>query len=86
MNRLTFGIINELCIFWQGGIDEQSVAQGTPREGQSPETGSPTRAVSSADGTTKTGEGGSSKVHDGVCALLQTCLLYIICAIFNTHI
>ncbi|XP_060605210.1 radial spoke head 10 homolog B-like isoform X2 [Ruditapes philippinarum] len=47
-----------------GGIDEQSVAQGTPREGQSPETGSPTRAVSSADGTTKTGEGGSSKVHD----------------------
>lgn len=48
-------------------MDEQSVAQGSPREGQSPETGSPTRAVSSADGTTKTGgDGGSSKVHDGV--------------------
>mgnify|MGYP000296589990 CR=1 FL=1 len=47
-------------------MDEHSVAHGTPRDAQSPETASPTRAVSSAEGTTKTGEAGSSKVHDGV--------------------
>ncbi|XP_052274745.1 radial spoke head 10 homolog B-like isoform X2 [Dreissena polymorpha] len=48
----------------QGGVDEQSVAHGTPRDGQSPETASPTRAVSSAEGTIKTGEGPASKGQD----------------------
>ncbi|WAR23968.1 RS10B-like protein [Mya arenaria] len=46
-----------------GGLDEQSVVQGTPRDAQSPETGSPTRAVSSADGTTKTGGEGTTSKH-----------------------
>ena len=50
----------------QAGIDDHSEAQGTPRDPQSPETASPTRAVSSAEGTGKTlGDGVSSK-HEQV--------------------
>ena len=52
------------------------MAQGSPREGQSPETASPTRAVSSADGTTKTGGDASSKVHEAVSIMeLFICFL-----------
>ena len=63
---------NELCYrflfaYFQAGLDDHSEAQGTPREPGSPETASPTRAISSAEGTGKAAGDGASSKHEHVC-------------------
>ena len=66
-NDMAYFLNNSPIPCLQAGVDDHSEAQGTPRDAQSPETASPTRAISSAEGTGKAlGDGVSSK-HEQVC-------------------